>query len=82
MKQELNYERMFKKLVAQTIREMDWAEQSHDKETDPVKAKMDHGMFMAYRSIEELAEKMIRGEYDFETDESNFEEEFEEEFGV
>lgn len=82
MKQELNYERMFKKLVAQILRERDWAEESHDAETDPMKAKLDHGMWTAYNSIERLAEKMIRDDYDWDEDNSDFEEKFREEYGV
>lgn len=86
---ELDYERMFKKLVVQIMHEGRWA---HADVDDILKSKtvanniekfaMLKGCAFECDGFKRLANLLMSGEYDFTDDSSGFEEEFNKEYGL
>lgn len=82
MKRELNYEKMFKKLMVRICQERERASKNHDLETDSKKAKMYHGMWLALDEIEVFGSEMMLYGVDDELveDIGDYKEEFAEEY--
>lgn len=88
-KNKVNYEKCFKKLVAQIMREGRWAHADADDilESKTVannieKFAMLKGCAFECDGFKRLADCLMSGEYDFTDDRSGFEEEFNEEYGL
>lgn len=62
----IDYEKSFKKLVEQIKKEYEWAEE--DYQSMIWNHPRDGGIRFAYKSMKEFAEKLEKGEFDFEKD--------------